>query len=77
MEQKTRSTRWDKVELFTRPLRYIFLTAAVVVFLVTNLGAFRSETWQWIFVAFGILWLLSVAYIDIREFMCFSHRLLE
>jgi hypothetical protein len=74
--QKTRSANWDKLELFARPLRYIFLVTTVGIFIATNLRAFQNnQVGMCLFFAFGILWMFSVAYIEIREFMRFSHRL--
>jgi len=73
--QKTGSANWDKLELFARPLRYILLITAVAIFIATNLGAFHNQVLKWLFLAFGILWMLSVAYIDIREGRRFSRGL--
>ena len=73
--RKTGSANWDRLELFARPLRYIFLITAVAIFIATNLGAFHNQVLKWLFLVFGILWMLSVAYIDIREGRRFSHGL--
>jgi len=74
--QQTRSANWDKLELFARPLRYIFLVTTAGIFIATNLKAFQNnQVGMWLFFASGILWMLSVAYIEIREFERFSHRL--
>lgn len=74
--QKTRSAKWDKLELFARPLRYVFLVTTVGIFIATNLKAFQSnQVGMFLFFAVGIIWLLSVAYIDIREFRRFSRKL--
>jgi hypothetical protein len=67
--QKTRSANWDKLELFARPLRYIFLITTVGIFIATNLKTFQNnQVMICLFFAFGILWMLPVAYIDIREY---------
>lgn len=73
--QKIGSASWDKLELFARPLRYIFLVTAATIFIATNLGAFHNQVLRCLFLVFGILWMLSVAYIDVREGRRFSHGL--
>jgi len=74
--EKTRSANWDKLELLARQLRYPFLIIAIGIFIATNVKAFQNnQPWMWLFVMFGILWMLSIAYIDIREFQRLSHKL--
>ena len=73
---KTRSTNWDKFELFARQVRYPFLVITIGTFIATNLRAFQNnQAGMWLFFVSGILWMLSASYIDIRELARFTHGL--
>ena len=58
----------DRIELWARPLRYPFLIAGAIIFILTNLKAFlENQIGMWVFMGSGILWVLATAYIEIRE----------
>jgi hypothetical protein len=76
-EERAREVRsvWDKLEIYARPLRYGFLVTAAAIFIASNLVVFPNLVLKALFLAFGVLWILSVAYIDVREGRRFSHGL--
>lgn len=75
---KNRSDRMqDKIEIYARIFRYPGILMAISIFVASNLPAFKDNSpLMYIFFAFGIVWLVSAAYIDVRESERNSQRML-
>jgi hypothetical protein len=56
----------DKIEHYARLFRYPFIGLAILVFIVNYYRYFDSWL-MWIFVLSGLIWLVTAAYIDVRE----------
>ena len=59
---------WDRIEIWARQLRYGFFILTIGVFIATYWSAFQdNEPLMYLFLVSGFLWMLSIAYVDIRE----------
>lgn len=59
---------WDKIEIYARMCRYPAIILAIGVFIASNLHTLSEDpVLMYLFFTLGIIWMLSTAYIEVRE----------
>lgn len=68
---------WDKIEIYARMCRYPAILLAITIFIASNLHTLsENPVLMYLFIALGIIWLVSAAYIEIRETARTKQRIL-
>lgn len=67
---------WDKIEVWARQIRDLFILLTLGVFIADNLSAFQdNQTLMYLFYIFGIIALASTSYISTMELTHINRRL--